>query len=65
MVLRVGPTPARFPTNILFSPGGQHTHVFYIKCWTPLGMQYEGNTDLRFTEANQQQFEQRKHLFGM
>ncbi len=34
MVLRVRPTPTRFPTN---PPGGQHTHAFYTKCVMPEG----------------------------
>ncbi len=32
MVLRVKPTPTRFPTN-----NGQHTVAFYIKCVLPVG----------------------------
>ncbi len=37
MVLRVRPTPARFPTNSLYTPVDEHTLAFYIKCVPPVG----------------------------
>ncbi len=37
MVLRVRPTPTRFPTNSLYTPVDKHTHAFYIKCVPPVG----------------------------
>ncbi len=37
MVLRVRPTPARFPTNSLYTPVDKHTLAFYIKCVPPVG----------------------------
>ncbi len=38
MVLRVRPTPARFPTNSLYTPVDKHTLAFYIKCVPPVGL---------------------------
>ncbi len=37
MVLRVRPTPTRFPTNSLYTPVDKHTLAFYIKCVPPVG----------------------------
>ncbi len=37
MVLRVKPTPTRFPTNRLYTPVDKHTLAFYIKCVPPVG----------------------------
>ncbi len=37
MVLRVRPTPTRFPTNSLYAPVDKHTLAFYIKCVPPVG----------------------------
>ncbi len=37
MVLRVKPTPTRFPTNSLYTPVDKHTLAFYIKCVPPVG----------------------------
>ncbi len=37
MVLRVRPTPTRFPTNSLYTPVDKHTLAFYIKCVPPDG----------------------------
>ncbi len=39
MVIRVQPTPTRFPTKSLY-PNEQHTLAFYIKCVPPVGMPY-------------------------
>ncbi len=36
MVLRVWPTPTRFPTNSLYTPVDIHTLAFYIKCVPPV-----------------------------
>ncbi len=32
MVVRVRPTPTRFPTNSLYTQMDKHTLAFYIKC---------------------------------
>ncbi len=37
MVLRVKPTPTRFPTNSLYTPVDKHTLAFCIKCVPPVG----------------------------
>ncbi len=37
MVLRVRPTPTRFPTNGLYTRVDKHTLAFYIKCVPPVG----------------------------
>ncbi len=37
MVLRVRPTPTRFPTNSLYTPVDKLTLAFYIKCVPPVG----------------------------
>ncbi len=37
MVLRVRPTPTRFPTNSLYTLVDKHTLAFYIKCVPPMG----------------------------
>ncbi len=37
MVLRVRPTPTRFPTNSLYTPVDKHTLAFYIRCVPPVG----------------------------
>ncbi len=37
MVLPIRPTPTQFPSNILYTPVGQHTVVFYTKCVASVG----------------------------
>ncbi len=40
MVIRVRPTPTRFPTTVLNAPGEQHTLAFHIYCVSSVRLQF-------------------------